>query len=342
MVVETNSFISKTSPSTHQSRGCGQQGDFISLPQQFVMDWNTSSESSAYSGKLLAHEFIKLRFGIFDEIGFPDDLLYPSHFKMNGTVYPSGVSNGNVEGAWVHKDGESACESDFKSCSFHPQGENQHITCSLGYLPFLPTVASYCRPEEMKHPLAPTKQHVLCAGETAWEVINNSEDVKQVNKRMFVKKSELTPRIDIVREETPTHVLVLEISASMAENDDWKFISKAAHKLIRYDLPDSARLGVVSFSNESKLEAPLTTVGGSRNHLADIIPDKYRLAKNDKRCVLCGVNMAMTEVLGEHKEGAHIIIITRGSSDTLSIQDEIALKEHVNYYQVGKPFFVKQ
>ena len=48
------------------------------------MDWNTSSKSSAYSGKLLAHEFIKLRFGIFDEIGFADDLLYPSQFKMNG------------------------------------------------------------------------------------------------------------------------------------------------------------------------------------------------------------------------------------------------------------------
>ena len=88
------------------------------------------------------------------------------------------------------------------------------------------------------------------------------------------------------------------------------------------------------------MEAPLTTVGGSRNHLADIIPDKYRLAKNDKRCVLCGVNMAMTEVLGEHKEGAHIIIITRGSSDTLSIQDEIALKEYVEYYQVETTFFV--
>ena len=73
---------------------------------------------------------------------------------------------------------------------------------------------------------------------------------------------------------------------------------------------------------------------------ADIIPDKYRLAKNDKRCVLCGVNMAMTEVLGEHKEWAHIIIITRGSSDTLSIQDEIALKEYVEYYQVGIILFL--
>ena len=334
MMVETSSFLSKTAPTTHQSQGCRRQGDFITLPQQFVIDWNTSSETLVDSGKLLAHEFIKLRFGIFDEIGFPDDLLYPSQFKMNGTVYPSGVSNTEVEGNWVHTDGKSLCKSDLNNCLFHPRGPNQRVTCSLGYLPFLQNVHSYCRPEEIRFPFAPTKHNVLCDGESAWDVINNSDDVKLVRNRMIVKKSEVTPRIDIVREVAPTHVLVLEISASMAENDDWKFINKAAHKLIRYDLPDSARLGVVSFSNESKLEAPLTTVRGSRNHLADIIPDKYRLAKDDERCVLCGVNMAMTEVLGEHKEGAHIIIITRGSLDTLSIMDETVLKEYVEYYQV--------
>ena len=91
---------------------------------------------------------------------------------------------------------------------------------------------------------------------------------------------------------------------------------------------------MVSFSNQSKVETGLTLVRGSRNHLADIIPDKYRLARDDGRCVLCGVNTAMTEVLGKHKEGAHIIVITRGSSDTLNIQDEVALKEYVEYYQV--------
>lgn len=334
MMVETNSFLSKTAPTTHQSQGCRRQGDFISLPQQFISNWNTSSESLVDSGKLLAHEFIKLRFGIFDEIGFPDDLLYPSQFKMNGVVYPSGVSNTEVEGNWVHRDGKSLCKSDLKSCSFHPRGPNQAVTCSLGYLPFLETVQTYCRPGEIRFPAIPTKQTVLCDGESAWDVINNSDDVKLVRERMIVKKSEVTPRIDIVREVTPTHVLVLEISASMAENDDWKFINKAAHKLIRYDLPDSARLGVVSFSNESKLESPLTIIRGSRNHLADIIPDKYRLAKDDERCVLCGINMAMTEVLGEHKEGAHIIIITRGSSDTLSIMEETVIKEYVEYYQI--------
>ena len=334
MVVETNSFFSRSSPRVHQSRGCRQAGDFISLPQQFVTDWNNSSESSADSGKLLAHEFIKLRFGIFDEIGYQDDLLYPSQYKMNGTVYPTGVSNSQVQGYWVQKDGKTACESELKNCSFQPQGENQHVNCSLGYFPLLPNVHTYCEPDTVRNKDAPTKQHVLCDGESAWEVINNSDDVKLVNKTMSVTRSVVTPRIDIVREATPAHVLVLEISASMAENDDWKFINKAAHKLIRYDLPDSASLGVVSFSNESKMEAPLTLVRGSRNHLADIIPDKYRLAKDEGRCVLCGVNTAMTQVLGEHKEGAHIIIVTRGTTDTLSMKDEIALKEYMEYYQV--------
>ena len=338
MIVEKNSFLSKASPRTHQSRGCHHKGHYISLPQQFLNNWNSSPESASYSSKILAHEFVKLRFGIFDETGFPGDLLYPSYFMMNGSVFPTGTSDITVKGSWESPDNKTVCEDDYASCVYQPQGENQQAGCSLGYLPFLPGVAAYCQPEQILLRYAPTKQHVLCGGESAWEVINNSEDFKVVNRTML-RRSEVTPQIDIVREAAPTHVLVLEISASMVENDDWKIIKKATHKLIRYDLPDSARLGVVSFSNESKLEAPLTLVQGSRTHLADIIPDKYRLARDDGRCVLCGVNMAMTEVLGEHKEGAHIIIFTRGSSDTLNIKDEIALKEYVEYYQVDKTCF---
>ena len=87
----------------------------------------------------------------------------------------------------------------------------------------------------------------------------------------------------------------------------------------------------------TSLEAPLTSIRGSRGHLADIIPDKYRLARPEDsgRCVLCGVNMAMTEVLGEHKEGAHIIIVTRAGADTLSDMDMLAIREYVEYYQVS-------
>ena len=57
--------------------------------------------------------------------------------------------------------------------------------------------------------------------------------------------------------------------------------------------------------------------------------------------MLCGVNMAMAEVLGEHKEGAHLIIVTRAGADTLSDMDMVAIREYVEYYQVSFTFFAQ-
>ena len=141
--------------------------------------------------------------------------------------------------------------------------------------------------------MAPTKQNVLCGGKSALQVIEESEDyaILQNLKSGKVNRSDKSPIIQFVKEQPPKYILLLETSSSMADNDDWKFINKAVQKLIRYDLPDSALLAVITFSNQSKLEVPLTRVGGSRNHLADAIPDKYRLDKGEERCVLCAFNI---------------------------------------------------
>jgi hypothetical protein len=39
--------------------------------------------------------------------------------------------------------------------------------------------------------------------------------------------------------------------------------------------------------------------------------------------------------LGEEKEGTHIILVTRGTEDTLSLSDESRIKELLQYYQVN-------
>ena len=128
--------------------------------------------------------------------------------------------------------------------------------------------------------------------------------------------SSFVPRVDFVLSPREKIVLVLETSSSMGEDEDWKWIQKVAHKLIRlvwksiylynfflsnylsiylsiylsfltiyisiylnisrYDLPSSIEVGVVSFSNESKVEYPLTKLESARGKLADSVPDKYR------------------------------------------------------------------
>ena len=44
--------------------------------------------------------------------------------------------------------------------------------------------------------------------------------------------------------------------------------------------------------------------------------------------------LASQDVLGENRDGAHIILFTRGGQDTLSLTDETRIKEFIMYYQV--------
>ena len=180
----------------------------------------------------------------------------------------------------------------------------------------------------------PTKQRVMCGGRGAWELIRDHPDMEARGRR--AETSRAPPRLDLVLSPPPTTVLVMEITASMTENQDWKHINKAAHNLIKYDLPDTARLAVVSFANTSRVEAGVTQLRGSRGHLADIVPDKFRLdtGGGEARCVACGVSTAVTEVLGEGRAGAHLILVTRAGPDTLSPTEMATLREYVEYYQV--------
>ena len=63
----------------------------------------------------------------------------------------------------------------------------------------------------------------------------------------------LTPSITVVREPKPKYVLIMETTSSMDEYNQWKWINKAAQKLIRYDLPEDSNVAIVTFGNGTYL-----------------------------------------------------------------------------------------
>ena len=73
----------------------------------------------------------------------------------------------------------------------------------------------------------------------------------------------------------------------------------------------------------------------TRARIADSIPDKYKVQRSpDLRCVRCGIKTAMEQVLQGDQAGAHIILVTRGTNDTLDLNDENLILEYVDKYQV--------
>ena len=55
---------------------------------------------------------------------------------------------------------------------------------------------------------------------------------------------------------------------------------------------------------------------------------------SDVKCLLCGVKQAIQEVLRSNMAGAHLILMTRGSTDTLSLSDEQTIQDYVKYYHI--------
>ena len=96
-------------------------------------------------------------------------------------------------------------------------------------------------------------------------------------------------------------------------------------------------LSIVTFSNESVVQhnlAPLSDEN-ARARIADSIPDKYKVQRSpDLRCVKCGLEAAVRQVLNGDEAGAHVILITRGDNDTLNFADQNDILKLASEYQV--------
>jgi hypothetical protein len=313
------------------------------------LTWTTWGDPA----KVLVNEWAKLRYGIFDEFGFAGDQVYPNFFRVNGNIVPTGTSDAPVAGSWRNPDGLEGCDPTTpgsQSCFFQPSSNaNLGLTCSLGYLPFLPSVKRFCNAEEARRgahdAMPPTKHNVLCSGRSALDVIYSSRDFSRLAVRPGASTPKLEPTMNVVRQPKIKYILVMESSSSMSRNELWKWVSKAARKLIRYDLSDQSQMALVTFSNESTVAQAMTVLGDdrARRQLADRIPDKYKVGlSSDERCVVCGVQTAMHDVLGANKAGGHIIIVTRGDNRTLSLTDEnrilgYARKHNVKFSSILLP-----
>ena len=249
-------------PTTLQSRGCGVPGDSLQMSTSWL---NKSASNLTSAGRVLAWQFLRLRFGVFPQSGGQTDPIYPAQ--------------------------DSAC---------------------------LPLIDQDC--EES----FPSLQEDLCLGRSVREVIESSSDFSRVRNQINTPcEGCFRPRIDFVQKHEEQFIILLDTSAAMDDNDGWKYLAKAVKKMIMYDLPDQARLGLVTFSEVSKVEAQLTRLSErTRPRLADVVPDKYRLSSSRVACVETGLRRVITStdtLLAE----THVILVTANNSLGAGISEDI-------------------
>ena len=263
--------------------------------------------------------------------------MYPHYYKRNGQIVPNMATDVPLEGQWINKKSQRPCDPQIDNdCQYILTGSNDQVTCSLGSLHFLPSVKRFCSADQLLG-VGPTKHNVLCKGKSTLDVILDHDDFLEIQGSRSNDPTKLIdPEITVVRQPETKYVLIMETTSSMDYDNQWKWINKAAQKFIRYDLPLHSNLAIVTFSNDSKVAHGMSAIHSdeARARLADTVPDKYHLSNSDVKCLLCGVRQAIQEVLRGNMAGAHLILMTRGSTDTLSLSDEQTIQDYVKYYHI--------
>ncbi|CAI9562544.1 unnamed protein product, partial [Staurois parvus] len=153
-VIIANTFLNiGDSPYTRQYGGCGEQGQFIHLTPNFLMNEDLISVYGAH-GKLFVQEWARLRWGVFEEYNTDQPFYISPNLQVEATrcsVNISGIYRvpEHVEDSCLTK----SCNIDphtglyEQKCTFFPE-KNQTAGESIMYFPGLQYVSAMtvCNP----------------------------------------------------------------------------------------------------------------------------------------------------------------------------------------------------
>merc|ERR1711970_768968 len=262
--IDRPSPVFSDGPYTVRGSGCGEPGSFMHITPAFLED------SSAYGnwGKVIVHEWAKLRWGVYEEHGYPGDEKFPMFFykttwTVNGqsnVLTPNFCVNSKILGYEQDLASGGPCNyNDDRlpnhNCYYYVTEETT-ATSSYMSLPYLANNRAFCdSTEDFPHNRdLPTKQNLYCEGQSTWDVIMQSPDFANGTNR----PGELTntePEFIIVgsAQEPVNYVLVMDVSSSMLPvgNDNGadraQEMLEAAKRWITFEIEDGAQLGMLIF-----------------------------------------------------------------------------------------------
>ena len=153
----------------------------------------------------------------------------------------------------------------------------------------------FCPLEAEYNSFAPTKQNVLCRGQSAAAIIGDRQRSSNITESRNVTVSYVTRAVS-------RYVLVLDLAQ---EPRTWTRIKRALYRFISL-LPEGATLSIVTATPETSAVTlfPTLVTEGRREGLHGLIPRRPELSRG---CVSCAVDTA-SELLGAH--AGNIVIVS--------------------------------
>ncbi|KAJ6641601.1 Calcium-activated chloride channel regulator 2 [Pseudolycoriella hygida] len=258
---------------TQQSAGCGENGD------QIYASYSAFNRNTA--GRELVREWAKYRYGIFDDIGYPNDPIYPmcheTHpLKIIGcsdwNIYDNELCNGDGDGP------KNVTVDDTARSSIMFDAEKSNIVM-------------FCD-EETHNPYAPTKQNQMCNRQSTLDVILKHKDFK-TNTPTVASTTivNTTPKIVYKQRLLTRYVLVIDETIDTMVRESWSFLRTAIRKWVVHDLPENTEVGIIlandtasaKIFNISSLNIPR-----NRDFIASFIPFSPSESQSPG-CVECAI-----------------------------------------------------
>ncbi|XP_037785351.1 calcium-activated chloride channel regulator 4A-like [Penaeus monodon] len=322
--VDTRNVVYGDQPYTDQPGGCGVPGRYIHLTLEYLTD----DAQAAWWGprnKTLVHEWAKLRWGVFDEIGYPHDPTFPLFYwntqitadGIEDVVIPNYCANHELTGEMkdIVSQGQCSFKSGFpdENCRFLPNAD-QDATSSLMAYYYINSIVEFCdtaNDEQFSHnDLAPNRHNFMCNSRSVWDVINlHSDFANGANPPIAAP----TPtRFTVLRQEEAKFCLVLDYSRSMDSNQRIEKLQRTAQRWILHEVAQGSFVGIVKFWGTAKLTANITRITdqASRQNLANLIDKNL----GSSTSIGAGLSLAVNYVLTGQKNPV-IVLVTDGKEN---------------------------
>ncbi|KAK1163919.1 calcium-activated chloride channel regulator 1-like [Acipenser oxyrinchus oxyrinchus] len=305
-------------PYTLQYGGCGEEGLYIHLTPDFLLD---DIFLSVYGprGRVFVHEWAHLRWGVYDEYNeqkpfyiSKDQKAEPTRCSKDITGITEALS---CTGSYctVQKCSiDPATSLPTGNCKFFPN-KQQNTPASIMFLQSLPSVTQFC--DDNTHNFeAPNMQNKICNYRSVWDVIKRSEDF---NKSVPMTTTPPAPQFTLMRKGDQVVCLLLDVSGSMADFNRLNRMRQAAEVFLLQIIEPGSWVGIVSFESTGKVLKVLSQIEdeASRKVLAKALPD---VASGGTE-ICKGLNTAFTVLRGDDSStyGDEIVLLTDGEDTTV-------------------------
>ncbi|XP_045111841.1 calcium-activated chloride channel regulator 1-like isoform X1 [Portunus trituberculatus] len=310
---------------TIQPGGCGDPGRYIHITPSFLTNplarvvWGPT-------GKVLAQAWARLRWGVFDEVGYPNDARFPLFFRtwddsQNMVVKPNYCADRDIKGTLVDINTGGSCKylGDLpdENCRFRPD-DAQLATSSLMSFMDVDNVEEFCKDHKAggRHDIyAPNRHNLMCNARSVWDVMSGHADFYNVT--MLPAEYDVAPEVLVVQQTPATFALVLDKSGSMSGRKINNLVNTAKRWLL-HDVADGSFVTIIYFSSSASIKTSLTEVtNASRQSLANAIVS----STGGGTCIGCGLNKALEATKNQNNKV--ILLITDGDENVHPYIDEV-------------------